>query len=275
MQRLFLFVYRYRAFITFLGLEIICIWFIVQNNTYQSAKYFNSSNAISANLLATSQGVQDYFRLTEINQDLANQNARLLKKVEKYNQSLLELEALSITDSTVLGKYEYLPARVIKNSTRRFENYITINKGLNYGIEPGMAVIDNSGVVGKVKTVSKNHSVIISILHANSLVSSKIKRTGDLCTTQWDGESYQSAQVLYLPRHVKLQVGDTVVTSGYNSVFPEGVPVGVIESFDISEEALFFEVKLSLASDLNRLSYVYLVKNLLKIEQDSIETIIN
>ncbi len=275
MQRLFLFVYKYRAFITFLAFEIICVWLIVQNNTYQSAKYFNSSNALSANLLATSHGVRDYFRLNDINKDLSEQNARLLKQVERYNQSVYELEALVGRDTTVLGKYEYLPARVIKNSTRRFENYITINKGAQFGIEPGMAVIDNSGVVGKVKTVSKNHSVIISILHGNSLVSSKIKRTGDLCTVLWDGESYQTAQVLYLPRHVQIQKGDTVVTSGFNAVFPEGVPVGTVEGFSIREDALFYDVKVSLASDLNKLSYVYLVKNILKEEQDSVESISN
>ena len=220
------------------------------------------------------KGIQDYFRLNDVNADLAEQNARLLRKVEAYNQLRLELNAPAVTDSIILGKYEYLPAKVVRNSTRRFENFITINKGSKHGIKPGMAVIDHSGVVGKVKSVSDNFSVIISLLHANSLVSTKVSRTGDLCTVQWDGEDYQFAQALYLPRHVDLKEGDTLVTSGFNAIFPENIPVGTIQSFSISDDALFYDVKLKLASDLNRLSYVFLVKNKLKIEQDSIETII-
>lgn len=275
MQQLFLFVYKYRAFLTFLALQIVCIWFIVQNNKYQSAKYFNSSNTIAANLLNTSKDVQDYFRLTEVNKTLAEENAQLKRQVQQFNESLYELNVRQSTDEDLLGKYEYISAKVIKNSTRSFENYITINKGEKHGIEPGMAVIDNEGVIGKVKTVSKNYSVVISVLHANSLISSKIKRTGDLCTVKWDGENYLSAQVLYLPRHIKLNVGDSVITSGYNAVFPEGISVGTIQSFEISEDALFYNVKLDLASDLNRISYVYLIKNNLKIEQDSIENFTN
>ncbi|MEQ8924175.1 MAG: rod shape-determining protein MreC [Fulvivirga sp.] len=275
MQRLFLFLYKYRAFLTFLFLEALCIWFIVQNNNYQSAKYFNSSNRISANLLATSRGVSDYFNLKEVNTDLAQENAILRRQLEQLEQSLYNLNVRQRQDDELLSQYEFIPAKVIKNSTRKFENYITINKGTKHGIEPGMAVINNNGVVGKVKEVSRNFSVIISILHGNSMVSSKIKRTGDLCTVKWGGEDYLTANVLYLPRHVQLSAGDTIITSGYNAIFPEGIPVGTVESFEISEDALFYDAYIKLSTDLNKLSYVYLIKNNLKVEQDSIESLVN
>ena len=223
-------------------------------------------------MLATSRGVEDYFNLKEVNQDLAAENASLRKQIEQYHQSLYNINVRQNQDAELLQKYEYIPAKVIKNSTRRFENYITVNKGSKHGIEPGMGVIDQNGVVGKVKNVSRNFSVIISVLHGNSLISSKIKRTKDLCTIKWDGKNYQEVNLLYLPRHVQLQVGDTVVTSGYNAIFPEEVPVGIIESYEISEDALFYNVKVKLITDLNRLSYVYLVKNNMKIEQDSLES---
>lgn len=273
MQRLVLFLLKYRAFLTFLLLEFICLWLIVENNKYQSAKYFNSSNNVSASLLATSKGVRDFFNLDEVNSALAKENAQLRQELEQYKQSLYNLDVRRDLDEDILKKYDYISAKVIKNSTRRFENYITVNRGLKHGVAEGMAVIDHRGVVGKVKTVSNNYSVIFSILHGNMLVSSKIKRTGDLCTTQWDGRDYQKAEVLYLPRHVQLNVNDTIVTSGYNAVFPEGIPVGIVESFEIKEDALFFDVKIRLMSDLNSLSYVYLVKNNLLMEQDSIESL--
>lgn len=275
MQRLFLFIYKYRAFLSFLLLEIICLWFIVQNNNYQSAKYFNSSNRLSANLLSMSRGVEDYFDLADVNKSLAEENALLRKQVEQYHQSLYQLNIRQNQDAEILQKYEYIPAKVIKNSTRRFENYITVNKGEKHGIVPGMAVIDQNGVVGKVKNVSRNFSVIISVLHGNSLISSKVKRTKDLCTVKWDGLDYQEVELLYLPRHVQLMEGDTIVTSGYNAIFPEEIPIGTIKSIEISEDALFYDIRVKLMTDLNRLSYVYLVKNNLKMEQDSLESIVN
>ncbi len=254
-------------------LEMVCLWLIVENNKYQSASYFNSSNKVSATLLSTSQGVRDFFNLNDVNATLAAENAQLKRQIEQYNQSLYSINVRQNRDEDILKKYDFISAKVIKNSTRKFENYITVDKGLKHGIEPGMAVVDHRGVVGKVKTASNNYSVIISILHGNMLVSSKIKRTGDLCTTQWDGRDYQRAQVLYLPRHINLNVGDTVVTSGYNAIFPEGVPVGIVESYEIQEDALFHDVQIKLLPDLNSLSYVYLIKNNLLIEQDSIENV--
>jgi rod shape-determining protein MreC len=271
MQRLFLFLYNYRAFLTFLFLEIFCGWLIVRNNSYQSAKYFNSSASLSANLLEASNSVNEYLDLKEVNEALAQENATLQNQVEQFNQSLYDLNVRQSNDMEILNKYDFISAKVINNSTRRFENYITVNRGAKHGVELGMAVIDDHGVVGKVKNVSDHFSVITSVLHIKTLISSKLKSTDDLCTTKWDGVDPQIAEILYLPRHVGIAVGDTVLTSGFNAVFPENIPVGVVQSFEITEDALFYDVKVKLASDLNKLSYVYLVKNNMKIEQDSIQ----
>ncbi|MTI25285.1 rod shape-determining protein MreC [Fulvivirga kasyanovii] len=287
MQRLFLFLYQYRAFLTFLFLEILCSWFIIQNNNYQGAKFFNSSNRMAAGLLQSSGNISDYFSLARVNTDLARENADLKEQLEQLNQRLVEIKISTVndssltkmdsltipdTDSTVIRKYEYISAKVINNSTRRFNNYITINKGSEDGVEPGFGVIGNDGVVGKVKIVSKHFAVITSILHGDVLVSAKIKRTGDLATVKWGGRDPYIAQLLYVPRHVKPQVNDTIVTSGYNAIFPEGVPIGVVKEVEVREDALFYDITISLASDLNEISYVYLIKNSLKTEQDSLET---
>ena len=287
MQRLFLFLYQYRAFLTFLFLEILCSWFIIQNNSYQGAKFFNTSNRLAAGLLQSSSNVSDYFGLASVNKGLADENADLKAQLEQLNQQLIALNTLRVndstlvksdsvmipeTDSTVLRKFDYLSAKVINNSTRRFNNYITINKGTSDGIEPGMGVIGNDGVVGKVKTASKHFAVITSILHGDVLVSAKIKRTGDLATVKWGGKDPYIAQLMYVPRHVKPLVNDTIVTSGYNAIFPEGILVGVIKEVEMQQDALFHDITISLSSDMNNISYVYLIKNTLQVEQDSLET---
>ena len=271
MQQLFLFLYKYRAFLTFLVLEIVCSWLIIENNTYQGAKYFNTSNRVAAGLLQVSENITTYFNLKEVNEGLARENAELKREIQQLNQAIFNPENEILRDREIISQYDYQRARVINNSTRRFNNYITINLGSDDGVTPDMGVIDNHGVVGKIKSVSKHFAVITSILHSDVLISSKIKRTGDLCSTKWNGKDPYTAQLQYVPLHIELQQGDTIVTSGYNAIFPEGIPVGTIKSFETREDALFYDVTINLASDLNELSYVYIIKNNLKTEQDSLE----
>lgn len=274
MQRLFLFLYKYRAFLTFLLLEAVAIWLIVENNNYQSAKFFNSSNQVTGNLIASSRGVKDYFNLADVNSTLSDENARLKKQLQQYKLSLYDLNVRQINDDALLNKYDYISAKVIKNSTRRVQNYITIDKGIKHGLEEGMAIIGGDGIVGKVKSASENYSVIVSVLHTSFLISSKLKRTGDLCTTHWNGKEYTTANLEYLPRHVELVEGDTIVTSGYNAIFPEGIMIGVVDSYSIREDAPFYDIDVRLSTDYNNLAFVYAVKNNLIVEQDSIENLV-
>ncbi len=271
MQRLFLFLYHYRAFIIFLFLEILCLWLIVENNSYQGARYFNSSNRLVGGIMQTSGSISEYFSLGEVNESLAQENARLRRELSQLEQSLTRLDMSRMRDFDFLNKYDFISAGVINNSTRRATNYITINRGSQDGIEPDMAVIDDYGVVGQVKAVSKRFAVITSILHTNIRVSSRLQRTGDLCTTQWDGLNPDKAKLEFLPRHVSPQVGDTVVTSGFNAIYPSDIPVGVISEVNLDENSLWYDITIDLSADMNGLSYVYLIKNNLRIEQDSLE----
>lgn len=271
MNRLFGFFYDNRAFFTFLILELMCAWLIVQNNHYQSASYFNSSNKLAANIIGFSNGVREYFSLRVINRELADENAILRTKLEQRNQSLYSLEVREIKDPAIVNRYEYVSAKVVNNTTSLFKNYITINRGKDAGIEPGMAAISSSGVVGKVKSVSKHYSVLISLLNIDEQVSSVMKRTQNFGTIQWDGDDPRYANLKYIPRHVKPLPGDTIVTSGYNAVFPAGVLVGIIRKVNLKEEAPFYDISVELAQDFTRLAFVEIIKSNLKVEKDSLE----
>jgi rod shape-determining protein MreC len=272
MGRLFQFFYTYRSFFTFLGFEVICIWLVIQNNQYQSSKYFNTSNEVAANIISTSSNVKEYFGLSDLNNVLAAENARLREIVVQQQKILLE-NRLSKIDSTKLKSFTYTSAKVVNNSVSLSKNYITINKGSDDGVAPGMAVISGKGIVGKVKTVSRHFSVVISVLNVNEQVSSLIKSANYLSTTQWDGIDPQFVDLKYVPRHVKLRLNDTIVTSGYNAVFPEGILVGVVTEFDLKKEALFYDVRVKLTQDFAQLSYVDVIKSVLKVEKDSIENL--
>jgi rod shape-determining protein MreC len=276
MERLFLFFYQYRAFFTFLVLEVVCAWLIIENNQYQGAQFFNSSNSAIASLNNFSQGVREYFLLRNINSTLAQENAELRSKLEQYNQKrFLGRPDSSATvslraDSAVIKQYEFVSAKVVANTVHRFTNYITINKGFTDGIAPGMAVISPLGAVGKVKSVSKHYSVVTSILHIDVQVSVLLKRTGYFGTAQWDGRNPDLLKLKYVPTHVNPVKGDTIITSGYNAVYPEGIMVGVIEEVE-KNETLFYDLTVRLSQDFRKLSYVEVVKNHLKSELDSLQ----
>jgi rod shape-determining protein MreC len=271
MERLFLFIYQYRAFFTFVVLELFCFWLIVQNNQYQGAKFFNSSNTVVASINNFSQSIRDYFLLSEVNRTLAEENATLRKQVEMQRNQLQDAHKVTYSDSVAASRFEFISAKVVNNQVDRFKNFITINKGEDAGVEPGMAVISPLGAVGKVKKVSNHYSVVTSILHIDYMISAVLKKTNHFGSVQWDGSNPDFTKLNHIPRHVQLEIGDSVVTSGFNAIFPEGILIGTISEKELSPGSLTYDVTVSLSQDFRKLSYVSVVKSYLKNEQDSLE----
>ena len=272
MRRLFQFIYYYRAFFTFLFFEILCILIIVSSNRYQSSSFFNTTNLFSSSMFSIRNRISNYFRLGSQNEDLARENAFLREIIaESVRKKSFQMPPVRSIDSSASRPYDYLAARVIDNSVLRINNYLTIDKGSGDGVEPGMGVISSWGIVGKVKASSGNYATVYSLLHSDMLVSSVILRNHVICTTTWNGENPYFAELLYVPRHIVILKGDTVTTSGYNSIFPEGIPIGIVDSFWINENETFYHIKVKLSTDFRTLSYVYVIRNRFRNERDSLE----
>ena len=272
MYQLINFLYKFRAFILFIVLESLCVVFIYQTNSYQRAGLLNSSNWLTGNILSASDYLFEFISLRQANMALLEENARLNEKEKSGNGpgTIYNAEGMEFT-----GNFEYIEADVINNSTFNFNNFITINKGRNNGIGPGMGVVSSNGIVGKINAVSDNFSVAYSLLHSKMMVSARISSSGDICTVKWDGLDPLKARVMYLPRHLKLETEDKVYTSGYNAVFPSGVLIGVIDHIELRDDSMFYDVTIRLATGFSNLSYVYVIKNYDKMEIDSLEQSIN
>ena len=278
MRNLFAFIYRFRAFLVFVLLEVLCIFMIVRYNTYQGAAFFNSANKYVGEVLEFQSGITDYFRLANVNKTLARENAMLRQELLQFRRAAL-IDSTSTLDTTffaetdTLKKYPFIlhAGRVINNSVRRTNNTLTLAVGTADGVKPGMGVIASNGVVGRIKTVSENYSTATSLLHSQMLISAKIKKNNTFGTVKWQGGDYRTALLDYIPLHVKPAKGDTVVTSGFNTVFPEGVMIGTISSVAKEPDRSFYTIKVKLAVDFAQLSYVYVVENTKTAEREKLE----
>ena len=151
------------------------------------------------------------------------------------------------------------------------DNYLTLNVGSVNGVHAGLGVVAAGGVVGRVKVVSEHYATVTSLLHSKTSIASKIKRDGTFGTIRWLGDDPTHALLDNVLRETKLVKGDTVVTSGYNAVFPEGILIGTIDSFVKEPDKNFWTVRVRLGINFANLTYVYVVASRPKAERDTVE----
>ena len=273
MYKLLQLLHSYRAFLLLLFIEIVCIWLLVRNNPYHSAAYFHTSNAFIGNIYETRNDISQYINLPTVNDGLANDNAKLRELLSQSHVPIIvNSKQDSLEKSHIDYNFEYLSAKVINNSTGLMHNFLTINKGKINGIEPGMGVISALGIVGKVMSVSENFATISSLLNTDVFVSSYLKRNTTFCSINWDGRDILKTKLLFVPRHIDLEKGDVIVTSGYNSIFPNNLPIGFIDNYTLTANASFYDIDVKLSNDFSNLAYVYVIKNPLKEERIELET---
>lgn len=243
---------------------------LFSNNTFHKAAYINSANNVSGKVLETEAEVTDYFSLKAANTQLAEENARLRSQA----RSAFEISDKRFFEKndTIYGlKYSYTTAKVINNSTDRRNNYITLNKGSMHGIRPQMAVVSPRGIVGVVKDVSEHYSTVLSFLHKAVRVSAKIKKNDNFGSLVWDGTNPDYGYLKDIASYVKLQKGDTIVTTSFSDIFPEGIMVGTVDKLEEKPSDAFHLIRVKLSTNFNSLTYVYVISDFTRAERDSLE----
>jgi rod shape-determining protein MreC len=161
---------------------------------------------------------------------------------------------------------------VIGNSVNKQKNFITLNKGKKHGIGTDMAVTNSEGVLGVIVGTSENYSVAMSLLNIDFRLSARIKTNGYFGSLTWDGRDYKHVILSEIPQHVVINEGDTIETTGYSAVFPEGILIGSVSDIRKSGSD-FYNITVSLAADFKKLNYVNIVGNLKKSEQLELENL--
>ncbi len=270
MRNLIVFLWKNHFFFLFLFLEAIALFLLFNNNYYQRRVVINTTSDITGNILMGYDNVADYFFLKEANDKLAEENARYRNLTP---EAFLQVDTNSFfaEDSINETQYKYISARVISNSVNRRNNYLKLNKGRNHGLEPDMGVVAPNGVVGQVIEVSDNFSSVMSILNSQARISAKLKSSNQVGSLFWNGEDYSMGKLVDIPSHVHFSKGDTIVTSGYSFIYPEGEMIGVVDTSAIEPGDNFFKIDVKFAVDFNKIHHVYVVKNLFADELRELE----
>lgn len=270
MKNLLHFIVRFHFTILFVVIEIFCLLLLVSYNNYQKTEFLNSSNVVTGSIYDRVSSTTDYLALAETNEQLNRENTKLKNILAESFKVSVDSSYL-YNDSLYQQQYIYRTAKIINNSVNKQLNYITLNKGKIHGIKPEMAVVTDNGVVGVINSVSDNFSTAISLLNSRIRVSAKIKKNNYFGSLTWDGKNYKTARLYEIPFHVQIQVGDTIVTSGYSSIFPEGILLGTVQEVLPESGGNFHDVVIDLSNDFKGISYVKVIGDLMKTERIQLE----
>ncbi|MDR1757933.1 MAG: rod shape-determining protein MreC [Bacteroidales bacterium] len=215
-----------------------------------------------------------HFHLETENADLLQQNLQLLREDKRnFVERGDTLKPVFETDAQhrQIRIYDYLAANVIYSTVDKKHNYLIIDRGSEDGITNDMAVFTATGVVGVTCDVSKQFATVMSVLHLDTRISAKILPTNYIGTVIWTGHDTE-AQLTDIPRHVNIEVGDTVITSGYSNVYPKEIMIGTVSSTDYGRHGEGQTIKLALSTNFYHLNSVFIAKNLYKDELDTLKS---
>ncbi len=274
MKNLLDFFIKHSSWFVFTFYAIVSLILLFQTNPYQQSVYLSSANTVTASIYNAFGSVTSYLNLRDINEDLQERNALLEMEVTNLRNQVYDLR-LQLEDSAIVSngeqQFDFILAHVISNSISQTNNYITINRGSAEGIKPEMGVVDQNGVVGMVNVVGTHSARIISLLNPNLRLSCKLKNSEYFGSMVWDGKSPEYAVLQELPKHVIYHKGDTIVTSGYSAVFPEGIIVGIVDGNYNGVNENFISLKIKLTTNFSQLSTVRALKNTMHEELEALK----
>lgn len=260
---------RFGNVLLFLILELFAFFLVIRYNNTQRKIFFHSSNLLSSSIYDRYDRFVDYFSLNQISDSLSKENARLRNSSIPYKYIYFgEADTLEIQDTT--QQYLAIPARVRSLSVNRRNNNIIIDKGSDNGLSEDMAVIGLDGIVGVTRICSRKFCSVLPLIHSKSSVSVALKGSQYFGNLTWESSNPNILNIQGIPQHAEVEKGDTVVSSGYSMLFPGGIVVGTIEDAIINSGSNFYDLEVKLLNDFYNLQYVYVIKNLLKNDIDSV-----
>jgi cell shape-determining protein mreC, putative len=270
-DKLLEFLQKHRHWFVFLILETIALVTYLSGSLYSRSLGWYATSAVFGRVNELMTEGWSYVGLRPRNEELLRENARLRTAYTLLARQMQDAEAhgvlprLHATDSLPIDPSAVIIARVVNRVTHTSEVYYTINKGRRDGIETDMGVMSASGVVGAVMAVSDHYALVIPVLNpkirlACTLLGQEVSGT----LTASSSPNANEAILSNVPPHAHPQIGDTITTSGYSYLFPEGMMVGTIADSVPARvkgsAGTFANYPVHLSTDFQGLRYVYVIR---------------
>ena len=246
-------------------LEFLALFLTINNNNFHKSKFISSANNITGGFFKKTSEISDYFNLKSQNKELIQENTYLKNLIEKNKIITDSFVNITIIDTVKYHqKYTYTSTQIYSNNYHKLNNFILINKGSNHGLSKEMAVVNSRGIIGITEDVSSNYTRVQSILNSNSKINAKLKNSFHFGTLVWNGEDYNTVQLEDIPRQAAIKAGDTIITGGKSTIFPEGILIGTIQKINSQSNNNSIDIKLF--NDMSNIGYAYVITALDKKE---------
>lgn len=205
----------------------------------------------------------EYLNLLDIkaeNARLKSANAELLTRLTQYDELVKENSRLAgLLDFREKSKMELVAAEVVSRDILADHSTVRINKGTHHGLRSGQAVMTVDGVAGYIYRPENFSSLVLLVTDRYAVVDGIVSRSRARGIVE--GKSRNMSALRYVERFEDVKVGDMVVTSGLDNIFPKGLPIAVVESVDMPSSSVSLKVDLRPVVDPDKIEEVFVVLN--------------
>lgn len=259
MQRFINYIVRFKEYITFASLIVICLALISMGDVSKLGGYRTV-------IIGTVGWMQEAFAwipnpaaLKSENRAVRELNLRQSAEITRMRHALIENKRLrEMIEFKNTAEHPVISAEVIGKNSIEMRNTLTLNRGADDGIEQGMCVRTDAGLVGQIVSASDDYSLVESIFNRNVRISSKIQRTNIDGIVAWEGDEHLLLK--NIPTSFDVQVGDVVLTSNFTNKYPKNVPIGQIRSIEEMQGSLFFRVEIEPFVNFSTIEQVFVMQ---------------
>ncbi|MCJ8290321.1 MAG: rod shape-determining protein MreC [Crocinitomicaceae bacterium] len=274
MRNFLAFIRRFRVLLFFALLQGFALTVYFTFSSFPRTQYLTTASSVSGAVMDMRNDVTKHFALSGSNKKLQAENRWLREQLLANRMALkapVGMDSVVLKKEDFIQRFEYIPGGIISSSFSRRNNYFTLNIGSKQGVKHGMGVISDKGVVGVIHNVSEYFSVVKSCLTENINVDIMINDSGESGFLKWNGTDPRRGNMIGVSNDRSIKKWAKIVTGGKSGIFPRGIPVGMVEKTLPVEGLPIWDVTVLFAENYRTVQYVYVIKNILKTEQELLE----
>lgn len=244
--------------------------------SFPRAQWMTTASAVTGTMLDYRNDITKHFNLSNNNTWLQKENIRLrglLKqsRISMENEIDNDSSLVRIDDTLWKQQYDFVAATIINSTYNKRNNYFTLNIGTAQGVERGMGVFSDKGVIGIVHNSNTHYSVVKSCLTKDINVDVLIEGSGEFGILKWDGKDPRYGSMTGVSNDLMIKKGSKIITRGGAGIYPRGIPVGVITKTEVIEGQPLWDITVKFSVDFRKVQRAYVIRNLLKKEQVELE----